>query len=293
MNSDNLRVFLRVAEAGSVSRAGALLGLPKSTVSRQVARLESKAGTALLERAPEGMRPTDAGRVLLDHAQQMVELLDEASASMQAAGATPRGVLRVNVPHLFATGFLAPALPDFLRAHPKVEVVLEVSHAPAGAAASETHVIVRVGPLGDSALIARRLSVSELRLYAAPAALGTLVPEEARARLLEAGLAEVVPLGQYRTVVAFEDGRPVRRAQALEPLVRHGLVMAGAGAAWLPVFLCRGAVERGALLDLTPGAAVGPIPIHALYTAQAGTSPKVRAFVAFLVGIMGPPEKQG
>jgi DNA-binding transcriptional LysR family regulator len=293
LNSDDLRVFLRVAEAGSVSRAAMLLGRPKSSVSRQVARLEAEAGTALLERAPEGMHPTDAGRVLLAHAQRMVELLDDASASMQAASATPRGILRVNVPHLFASGFLAPRLPDFLRAHPEVEVVLEVSHSPAGAAASETDVIVRVGPLEDSALIARRLGVSELRLYAAPAALGALSPEEAKARLIEAGLAEVAPLGQYRTVVAFEEGRPVRRAQVLEPLVRHGLVMAGTGAAWLPAFLCRSAVAKGALLDLTRGGAVGPIPIHALYTSQAGTSPKVRAFVAFLVRIMGPLEEDG
>jgi DNA-binding transcriptional LysR family regulator len=286
LNSDDLRVFLRIAEAQSLSRAAAVLRLPKSSVSRQLARLEADAGAALVERGRGGVRLTDAGRVLHDHAIRVVELLDGAAASVQAALATPRGVLRVNVPHLFATNFLAARLPEFLRDYPEVDVVLDVSSAPAGALVSETDVIVRVGPLEDSALIARRLGVSELRLYAAPAALAGLDPAQAAALLEGSGLLEQAPLGRYRTVVAFEQGRAVRRIEALEPLVRHGLVTAGAGAAWLPAFLCRAEVAAGRLVELTPGLAVGPIPVHALYTAQAATSPKLRAFVGFLARVM-------
>jgi len=101
-------------------------------------------------------------------------------------------------------------------------------------------------------------------------------------------LAEAARLGQFRTIVAFEGGQPVRRVQALEPLVRYGLVVAGAGAAWLPAFLCQPDVVRGTLMELMPEESRGPIDIHALYTAQASTTPKVRAFVRFLTRIMGP-----
>jgi DNA-binding transcriptional LysR family regulator len=154
--------------------------------------------------------------------------------------------------------------------------------------APETDVVVRVGPLEDSALIARKLGVSELRFYAAPAALEGLSARRAAALLAEAGLAEAVPLGQYRTVVAFADGRASRRAQVQEPLVRMGLVLAAAGAAWLPAFLCREAVAQGRLVDLMPTDARGPIDVHALYPAHLAGSPKVRAFVGFLAGAMGP-----
>lgn len=288
LNADALRSFLRVAEARSLSRAAALLGLPKSTVSRQIARLEEEVGAALLERLPGGVRLTDAGHVLMEHAAEVVALLDGAAAAVQAAIARPRGMLRANVPHLFAVGLLAPRLPEFLRAHPEVELLVEVSGAAAGAAARETDVTVRVGPLEDSALVARRLGTSELRLYAAPSALGGLSPGAATARLAEADVAGVAPIGQYREIVALEEGRATRRAQVQEPLARHAMVLAGAGAAWLPAFLARGDAASGRLLDLTPGAPVGPIPLHALYTAQAATSPKVRAFVGFLQRITAP-----
>ncbi|WP_270935404.1 LysR substrate-binding domain-containing protein [Falsiroseomonas oryzae] len=107
------------------------------------------------------------------------------------------------------------------------------------------------------------------------------------ARLRATEPETLTPLGQYRAVTALDGESPARRAQVHEPLARHRLVLAGAGAAWLPAFLCREDVALGRLLDLTPGAARGPLPIHALYTAQAATSPKVRAFVGFLVRITG------
>lgn len=286
MNSDDLRVFLRVAEARSLSRAADVLRRPKSSVSRQLARLEQEAGAILLERSRDGVRLTDSGRVLLDHARQVASLIDGAAAAVQASLATPRGVLRVNAPHLFATHFLAPRLPEFLAANPGVMVVLDVAAVPVGALAAETDVTIRVGPLEDSALLARRLGTSELRLYATPAALRGLAPDRAVSLIREAGLVEVAPLGRYRGIVAFDDGRPAQRMEALEPLVRHGLVMAGAGAAWLPAFLCRAAVARGEVLDLTPGAALGPIVLHALFSAESATSPKLRAFLTFLTGIM-------
>jgi DNA-binding transcriptional LysR family regulator len=287
LNSDDLRVFLRVAEARSLSRAAAVLGRPKSSVSRQLARLEQEAGAMLVERGLRGIRLTDAGRVLLDHAAQVAALIDGAAAAVQASLGVPQGVLRVNAPHLFATRFLAPHLPDFLAAHPGVKVVVDVAPVPVGALAAETDVIIRVGALEDSSLIAKRLGTSEVRLYATPAALGGLSPERAISLIREAGLAEAAPLGQHRSVVAFEAGRAVQRMEALEPMVRHGIVMAGAGAAWLPAFLCRAAVARGELVDLTPGAPLGPIALHALFTAEGATSPKIRAFLGFLARTMG------
>jgi len=169
-----------------------------------------------------------------------------------------------------------------------VEVVLDVSHAPAGAMAPDTDVVVRVGPLEDSAMIARKLGVSELRLYIAPSALLGLTPRRASAMLAKSGLVESEALGQYRTVVGFVGGRASCRAQVLEPLARMALVLAGGGAAWLPAFLCREAVTQGRLLDLMPDDARGPIDIHALYPAHLASSPKVRAFVGFLAGAMGP-----
>ena len=85
MNSDDLRIFVAVAEAQGVSRAAARLRLPKSSVSRQVARLEAEAGAVLFERGRGGVRLTEAGRVLLDQAVRVGQLIEDAAASVQAA----------------------------------------------------------------------------------------------------------------------------------------------------------------------------------------------------------------
>ncbi|MGK7866895.1 LysR family transcriptional regulator [Falsiroseomonas sp. E2-1-a20] len=284
MNSDDLRVFLRLAEARSLTGAARLLRRPKSSVSRQLARLEAEAGAALLDRARDGLRLTDAGRVLLDHAVQVVALVDGAAAAVQASFTAPRGLLRVNVPSLFASHILAPRLPEFLRDHPALEVALEVSSHVAGANKPEIDILVRVGALEDSALLARRIGASSLRLLASPSALAGLAPEAAHRLLEEAGALQP-GRGRFNRVIGFAGGRASQRVEASDPLVRHALALSGAGAAWLPEFLCRADLAEGRLVEVAPHQAPSPLPLHALYTVQAATSPKVRHFVDFLARI--------
>lgn len=288
LQTDDLRVFARVAEQGSLTRGAALAGRPKSTASRQIMRLERQAGGPLFERSVRQLRLTDAGRLLYEHARRVLDALAAAEAAMDLAQGAPRGVLRINVPLLFAAKFLTARLPGFMELHPELQVVLDISSHPAGAAVAEVDVAVRVGPIESSSLIARKLGTSELRLYASPSCLAGAARAVIEAEMMRHDATGEAERGCFRDVLAFLGGLPQRRIEVVDPLVRHGLIVAGAGVAWLPAFLCRDDVAAGRLVNLLPQLLRGQVEIHALFTVHGGATPKVRAFTDFLASAMGP-----
>jgi LysR family transcriptional activator of dmlA len=111
---------------------------------------------------------TDAGTLLHPHAKRILSDVDEAETLLGNLAAAPRGTLRVNAPFSFAVGLLAPMLPEFLRLYPAVRVVLDINNRWISAGADEADVVIRVGDLADSSMVARRLATVELWLCASP-----------------------------------------------------------------------------------------------------------------------------
>jgi DNA-binding transcriptional LysR family regulator len=105
--SADLRVFARIADLGSLSAAARALGMPKSSASRSLARLEAAAGAALVERSTRHLRLTDAGRLLQRHARRILDDVGEAENALAGLVGVPRGTLRVSVGFTFAVGSLA------------------------------------------------------------------------------------------------------------------------------------------------------------------------------------------
>jgi DNA-binding transcriptional LysR family regulator len=165
----DLRAFARIADLGSVSAAARALKAPKSSVSRSLARLEQAVGAVLVERSTRRLRLTDAGALLRPHARRILNDVDEAETALGGFGGVPRGLLRVNATYAFAQGVLAPMLPPFLARHPEVRVALDIENRRIDPMAEEADLVIRLGPLADSALIARRLAVLEVWLCASPA----------------------------------------------------------------------------------------------------------------------------
>ena len=115
----DLRAFARIADLGSLSGAARALGMPKSSASRALARLEAAAGAALMERSTRRLRLTDAGRLLQRHARRILEDVGEAENALTGLIGVPRGTLRVSVGFTFAVGPLASMLPEFSRPLPR------------------------------------------------------------------------------------------------------------------------------------------------------------------------------
>src|SRR5262245_51680250 len=118
LEPNDLMLFARVVDEGSFSRAAARAGLPKSTVSRRVATLETQLGERLLLRTTRKLTVTDFGHSVLEHAHQVMAEVEAASALAQQRQVTPSGRLRVSMPAEFATGVLGQMLAKFIAQHP-------------------------------------------------------------------------------------------------------------------------------------------------------------------------------
>ena len=285
-----LRVFARIADLGSVSGAARSMGMPKSSVSRALMRLEDAVGTALIERSTRALRLTDAGRLLHRHAARILDDVTEAENAVGSLIGRPSGTLRVSVGFTFAAGPLAPMLPGFLARYPDVRVVLTVDNRPVDLMTEDIDVSIRIGPLRDSELIARKLGTIELWPCASPAYLAahgtpTTVEELVEHRLIahvdrRQAWTITTPSGAAREVVT-EPGTVIP-----EPTVVRIMLLGGAGIGWLPDFDAVDALARGDLVRVLPDHPCDRVDVHALYPSHRSLSAKVRVFIDALAAHM-------
>jgi DNA-binding transcriptional LysR family regulator len=251
---DDLDVFVRVARSGSFTKAARTLGVPKSTVSRAVARLEDRARVQLLERTTRAVRLTDAGRALADRAAPHVEGLREALEVVGEEAAQPRGTVRVTgAPDLAA--ILGELVARFTARHPTVGVEVDLSTRFVDLVAEGFDFAFRatLRALDDASLVVRRLGESRLHLYASPAYVARHgVPRSPsdlprhEGVLFRAKREQRLPLVGPRgaKVEATLTGRVV----ANEFPFLAAAVRAGAGVGALPAFLAETDVEAGRLV---------------------------------------------
>jgi DNA-binding transcriptional LysR family regulator len=237
----------------------------------------------LVERSTRHLRLTDAGLLLRPHAARILADVEEAAAALGRFAGAPRGTLRVNAPFTFAVGLLAPMLPGFLARYPEVRVVLDIENRIVAMPAEAADVVIRVGTLPDSDLVARRLARMALWTCAGP---GYLAARGAPAR--PADLAGHVLIASFDRPMtwsyAFADGRAesveVRPGSVVpEPSALRAVLAGGAGIGRLPDFLAAEAVAAGEVVRLFPDAACDAVDVHALYPSHRSLSAKVRVFI--------------
>jgi len=296
LDLSDLRVFARIADQGSLSAAARALRAPKSTVSRSLARLEEHVGQALVERTGRQARLTDAGRLLLPHALRLLGDAEEAEAALGAFTGVPRGDLRINAPYVFSQYLVASMLPAFLTRHPEVRVILEVTDRPIDIRGDEADVVIRVGQLADSSLIARKLLDIGMWICASPSYLTRAgLPSDPGELEGHELLAWVDRLTTWD--LRHADGRIARvevapRTVVPEPAALRAVLLGGAGVGRLPDFVACDAVARGDLVRLLPEWSSDVIPAHALYPSHRSLSANVRVFIDALVAHLAASDRK-
>ncbi len=289
----NLRAFARIAELGSISGAARSLRSPKSSVSRSLVRLEEVVGTVLIERSTRHLRLTDAGLLLQRHARRILDEVSEAENAIGGLIGIPSGTLKVSVPFTFAAGPLADMLPQFLARYPQVRVALIVDNRSIEILIEEVDVAIRIGPLRDSELIARKLTDFALRLYASPSYLkkhGT--PQELDDLAHHRLIASVDKPYSWRLFTGsgtLQEFQIVSTTVVPEPTVTKTMLIAGVGIGRLPEFLAADALANGTLIRVLTQLEGDTVQAHALYPSRRSLSAKVRVFIDALVAHLAPP----
>lgn len=169
MQLDTIQAFVAVARSGSFAEAGRRLQIPRSTLSKQIQRLERSLGVQLMARTTRAVRLTEAGRSYFDRCANALDELSAATQSTRESGTQPKGLLRVALPIDIARTLVARMLPDFRRRYPEIALKLVVGQRKVDIVAEGFDIALRGGPgLTDSSLTARKVCSHVFHLYASP-----------------------------------------------------------------------------------------------------------------------------
>jgi DNA-binding transcriptional LysR family regulator len=289
---DEMTSFVRVVEAGSISKAAEQLGMAKSGVSRRLAELESRLGVRLLNRTTRRSSLTDAGRTYYEGAVKLLSDVAELDAVVADSEASLKGRLRLAAPLSFGLCHLTPAIEEFMKAHPEVMIDLDFSDRQVDLVAQGIDLAVRIAELRDSSLKARRICPIRLMLCASPGYLeqhGTpRTPEElARHHLLHYDIGG-------GPLLRLADGRGGEQQLHVEPqlVANNGdflcdMAIAGHGIILTPTFIAWQAVALGELVPLMREWWPPPLNAYAVYPQTRYLSRRARGFIDFLAERFG------
>lgn len=288
--SAEMEVFIRVVELQSFSAAARDLKMTPSAVSKLIARLEARLGARLLRRSTRRLQITPEGNAFYESGLRILADMDAAEKAA-AAGAAPRGRLKVNSNVPFGQHRLVPLVPAFQERYPEVAVDLVLTDHVVDLLEERADLAIRAGPLADSSLIARKLGETRMVVVASPAYLAKHGKPDAPADLEKHNLLGFCFSRAHEGWPFLGgDGQPASVIPAGRSLVSDGeamrlMTLAGAGIARHALWHVRADIAAGRLVPLLEAFNPGDTErVHAVYVGQGPFLPaRVRAFLDFLV----------
>ncbi len=283
---DAMALFVEIVAQGSLSAAGRALGLPKATVSRRLAAMERRLGAPLLRRSTRALTLTDFGRRHHARIAPVVAEARAAQAEAMAQHATPAGLLRIGAPVAYGRKVLAPRLCCFLDAHPAVRLDLRLSDVRANLIADGFDLLVRMGALEDSDLVARSLGDVSMAVVAAPAWVAVHGTPATPAELASKPAVVTRPDLDLWTL----GGTTVRvrwRVSTGDMSVTVDAARAGLGCALVPRFMVEDDLRAGRLRAILADRPPPSTRMTALHARSATASPAIRALLGHLAAGRG------
>jgi DNA-binding transcriptional LysR family regulator len=284
---EDFQAFIAIIDKGSLTGAAKALGRSLQSVSRSLAALERDVGVELIRRTTRRSNPTDAGLAFYRRLAAALAEIEAAKREASNRRAEATGLLRIAASNAFAPLYLVPVLRDFLHAHPRVDVELDLSDSYVDLIGEGFDLAVRIGELPDSSLKARLLANSRRVVFAAPSYLAQhgrpRRPEDLRAHqcIVRTAAREgnTWPFqvdGRLRTVKVAGRFRSSGAAAANEAAAR------GLGIATAPLWQVRPLLDRGAVELLLTRFEPPPVSIHAVWPATKVLPARTQLFIDFL-----------
>lgn len=287
-----LETFAAVVEAGGFSRAAERLQTTPGAVSRRIAGLEQRLGLALINRTTRKLSLTEAGERYYQDVSAILQALGDAEARISHLGGSPTGELRVAAPLSFAVRALGPRLAGFHARHPRLRVCLDLDDRVVDVVDAGVDLALRIGPLHDSSLVAKRITDYERVFCAAPAYL------ERRGRPRHPGDLKRHQCLRYHNLAVREE-YSLSKDGARETVEVDGplcanngdllrrAAIAGMGISSLPEFIVADDLAAGRLERVLADYRTPRLPLSALWPARRFVPAKVRAFVDWLAETLG------
>lgn len=295
IETSDLIVFNKVVELESLTRASQTLGMPKSTISRKLTRLEDQLGTQLLRRTTHGITTTEQGLVFFEYSSRCLGVLRDGTNAVQVEHSQPKGLLRIAVPHELDRSLLAPLLTSYLETYPDVRLVTVltsgmVDHVRDG---FDLAIVADTMPLAEATLMTTKLGATDYGIYASPEYLERNgFPQSyvdlPRFELLAWGAVDAKAqwhLHRDDTQITV-DFRP--RLICNDLMLLRQSVLSGLGIATLPAFICKHDLAQGRMVEVLPGWRPPERSFFAIFPQHHVMPVRMRAFIDFLVERLRP-----
>lgn len=290
---NDMMVFLAVVETGSFTLAAERLGMPKANVSRKVTRLEKHLKVTLLERSTRSQHLTEAGKRYLLHCKRVHEEVDLATACVSELLHGYKGDLKVGASISTGQQVLRPAISRFMHQYPDINLQLNLVNRRVDFIEEGFDMVIRIGQLNDSLLIAKKLGTITRSIYASPKYLAQHGKPESIAELAKHHWLIVNPTNNdFKQLLISTQGEHANINSKPRLLVDDFTLLTQAlidslGVAILPDYMAKKAVSTGELVQIMPKWHTATVDIFALYPKNRTKLPKVKAFLDFVIELYG------
>jgi len=286
---DGMKTIIAAVETGSFTAAGERLGISKALVSKYVGEVESGLGVRLFNRSTRRLSLTEEGQRYYEQALPLLEEFSVLIDNVTGAQSAPRGLLRISAPQTFGEMSLSPRIPKFLDTYPELSVDLQLSDKMIDMLEEGIDVVIRIGGVDDSSLVARHIKTLPLCLCASPAYIqqhGEPLSAEDIAEhrcIIDSNFRVgkqwpiVAPDGQT-TSVEVTSSISVNSPRAVKEIA-----LSDGGIGMIPRFIIASELEQGRLQEVLPDFKTLEFGLFAIYPHRRYLSKKIRCFIDFLI----------
>ncbi|NNU42016.1 LysR family transcriptional regulator [Ramlibacter montanisoli] len=288
-----MSAFVRVVEAGSFTKASETMDLPKPTVTRLIQGLERELRVRLLDRTTRSVTVTAEGATYYERVVRLLADLSDIESTAKQSIARPSGRLRVDVATAIATSVLIPALPEFYRSYPEIELDLGITNRYVDLVADNVDCAVRVGAVEEQFVVARRVgefrfvtcaSPGYLSAFGTPAAPGDLDGKHRLLGLVSTRTGKAIPFRFQRRAEDIEIA-PHPRLSVDDTNAYLAAGLAGLGILQAPAYMVEPAMRAGQLVAVLQDWTTPAVPVHVLYRPNRFLGAKVRVFIDWTVAL--------
>jgi DNA-binding transcriptional LysR family regulator len=285
-----MRVFARVVEAGTFTKAADSLHMPNATVTKLIQSLESHLGVKLLQRTTRRVSVTPDGAIYYEKSGRLLKELGDIDASFGSAQSTPRGHLRIDCGGSTATLLLIPALPDFLRRYPDIQIDLGVSDRHVDLISDNVDCVIRGGVLTDMSMIGRQIGAAcwvtcatpeYLAQHGVPAHPDDLASGHRVVSYLSARTGRVTPMRFAQGGEKLEIS-PRHAVGVNESNAHFAAGLSGLGLIQTFAYTARGHIASGALVPVLADWQPAPYPFYVVYPPNRHLSNRLRVFIDWI-----------